>query len=164
MALSNKKVVIKRNQIYLGKLFARCQDEKSSEPTYVYCRHILLRINEASLAQDLVYSTYQNCYAIEGIESPTVNVDKRLVVKETFSLSTILFILGYKDSLEQKDISTLFRMLLEKQDIIRNNKNKFMGIMDSEVLYNKLIDYINGALFKPDTTHERFDGKPKKIV
>lgn len=165
MAEIEKKFVVNRNQIYLGKLYARCRNEKTEEITYLYCRHILLGINKVNLAQDLVYSTFQNYYAIDGVESPTVTVDKGLVFKETLSLNTILLILGYKEQLEQRDISSIFRILLEKKDSIRKLRSKFVGFIEGEILYNKLIEFLDNALYKPNPEYERFEGnKPKRKV
>ena len=165
MAEKNNKATINRNQIYLGKLYAKCQDEISGQISYVYCRHVLLRINEANLAHDLVYSTLQNYYPIEGIESPTIHTDKRLLIKERMSLTTILFILGFKEQLSIKDLSSIFHMLLEKKESMLKQKYKFVSFADGESLYNDLIKFLDEAAYKPDSKHERFNGKkPQKVI
>lgn len=174
MTPESKEFIVNRDQISLGKLYARCDDEITGETTYVYCRHVLLKINQINIArdlnlltaQDLVYDTYQNVFAFESVKYPTGFIDKRLLIRDTLQLNRILFLLGYKEHLAQRDISSIFRMLLEKKDSIKNLRGKFVGFMESEILFNNLNRFINkNTLYKPNPEYERFEGNnPRRKI
>lgn len=96
----------------------------------IVCRAMLYCVNDAGLAEDLIYKTPTN-YLIRGVESKSdensdfINEDSCFVIDEHVPLEKLLNYLGYGEELTQRDLNRIFNKLVVRNWWLKHHLKLF---------------------------------------
>ena len=176
MSNDDKQYIVKRSNIFIGKLYAISKNSPDGNPEWIFCRNMIIKINSNNLAQDLVFhNQMQNFFAIDTIK-PSYIVNNDLKVLDLLSLDKVLKHLGYGEELTEKDIKQVYNHLLRSKLWLRLHNPLFVSkkrgskIQDEtnnssskniEDLYNELVNFIGKESAKP---HKREKKRFSNII
>ena len=118
-----------RNEIYVGELI-----KLKTINSPIFCRSMLFKISNNSLAQDLIYTT-PNCYPLINYLK---NTNSEFVIQNYVNLEEILKYLGYDELLSQSELNAIYKQFISHNWWIEHNAELF----NNNPLFPKEMYYI----------------------